>query len=219
MLACSPIWPDDWPIVHGRHYDQRGHSRSVLDYESEDLPAVFPSLGRCGGDLWIRSYRRPSVRIRKLSAAVAPSASELVASTRRLRENARRARNLLTDALRAERRRAEFDDEISVKVYRSGKVPRFAAMKCFGTMVEARCYKYMRCSRSSRRRSPTEMMNRMAGNFDRRRRAGCLMNGTTRRPSEDRRVQASAARRALRGLYDDGPSRRRPGIGPAGVRP
>ena len=141
-------------------YDQRGHSRSTLDEEPEDIPValhaedaaailadvssepayVYGSSG--GGTIGLELVARHPDRVRTLVAHEPP------------------LMELLPDA---ERWRAGFED-IS-ETYRTEGV--FPAMGKFGAMVEEGGPKY---SEEMQKAPPTpedqEMMGRMTGNFD-----------------------------------------------------
>lgn len=141
-------------------YDQRGHSRSPLDGEPEDLPvalhaddaaAILAAVGdepayvygnSGGGTIGLELVTRHPDRVRTLVAHEAPLLE------------------LLPDV---ERWRAEFEG-IS-ETYRTDGV--FAAMGRFGAAVEEGGPKY---SEEMQQTAPTpeseEMMARMAGNFD-----------------------------------------------------
>jgi pimeloyl-ACP methyl ester carboxylesterase len=141
-------------------YDQRGHSRSVLDGDPEDLPvalhaddaaALLTALGdepayvygnSGGGTIGLELIRRRPDRVRTL-----------VAHETFLIE-------LLPDAARW---RSHFDE--IAEMYRSEGV--FAAMGKFGAIVEEGGPKY---SEEMAQREPSpedqEMFGRMAGNFD-----------------------------------------------------
>jgi pimeloyl-ACP methyl ester carboxylesterase len=141
-------------------YDQRGHSRSELDGEPEDIPAavhaddaamileavgdqpafVYGSSG--GGTIGLELVRRNPRLVRTIVAHEAPLFE------------------LLPDA---ERLRSRFEDIL--ETYRSDGV--FAAMEEFGALVEEGGPKY---SEEMQQTEPTaeaqEMTGRMMGNFD-----------------------------------------------------
>jgi pimeloyl-ACP methyl ester carboxylesterase len=141
-------------------YDQRGHSRSALDGDPEDIPvalhaedaaAILAAVGdepayvygnSGGGTIGLELVTRHPDRVRTLVAHEAPIFE------------------LLPDAARW---RAEFED-IS-ETYRTAGV--FPAMGKFGALVEEGGPKY---SEEMQQTAPTpegeEMMGRMAGNFD-----------------------------------------------------
>jgi pimeloyl-ACP methyl ester carboxylesterase len=141
-------------------YDQRGHSRSALDGEPEDIPvalhaddaaAILAAVGdepayvygnSGGGTIGLELVARHPDRVRTL-----------VAHETFLME-------LLPDAARW---RSEFDD--IAEIYRTEGV--FPAMGRFGAIVEEGGPKY---SEEMQQAPPTpeaqEMMGRMAGNFD-----------------------------------------------------
>lgn len=141
-------------------YDQRGHSRSALDGEPEDIPvalhaddaaAILRSVGdepayvygnSGGGTIGLELVARHPDRVRTLVAHEAPIFE------------------LLPDAARW---RSAFED-IS-ETYRTAGV--FPAMEKFGALVEEGGPKY---SEEMQQTPPTpegqEMMARMAGNFE-----------------------------------------------------
>jgi pimeloyl-ACP methyl ester carboxylesterase len=141
-------------------YDQRGHSRSTLDGEPEDIPvalhaddaaAILTAVGNApayvygtsgGGTIGLELVARHPELVRTVVAHEAP------------------IMELLPDA---ERWRSAFND-IS-EAYRTAGT--FAAMEKFGTAVEDGGPKY---SEEMQQTPPTpedqEMMGRMAGNFD-----------------------------------------------------
>ena len=141
-------------------YDQRGHSRSALDGEPEDIPvalhaddaaAILAALGdepayvygsSGGGTIGLELVARHPDLVRTLVAHEAPLLE------------------LLPDAARW---RTGFDD--IAETYRTQGV--FAAMGKFGALVEEGGPKY---SEEMQQTPPTpesqEMMGRMAGNFD-----------------------------------------------------
>jgi pimeloyl-ACP methyl ester carboxylesterase len=141
-------------------YDQRGHSRSALDGEPEDIPvalhaddaaAILAAVGNGpayaygssgGGTIGLELVARHPELVRTLVAHEAPITE------------------LLPDAARW---RAGYDD-IS-ETYRAEGV--FPAMEKFGALVEEGGPKY---SEQVQQTPPTpedqEMMGRMAGNFD-----------------------------------------------------
>jgi pimeloyl-ACP methyl ester carboxylesterase len=141
-------------------YDQRGHSRSALESEPEDIPvalhaddaaAILRSVGEepayaygnsGGGTIGLELVARHSDRVRTLVAHEAPIFE------------------LLPDAARW---RSEFED-ISETYRRAGVFP---AMEKFGALVEEGGPKYRE---EMQRTAPTpegeEMMARMAGNFE-----------------------------------------------------
>jgi pimeloyl-ACP methyl ester carboxylesterase len=141
-------------------YDQRGHSRSTLDGEPEDIPvalhaddaaAILRAVGNGkadvygssgGGTIGLELVARNPDLVRTLVAHEAP------------------IMELLPDAMRW---RSEYED-IS-ETYRAAGT--FAAMEKFGALVEEGGPKY---SEEMQQREPTpedqEMMGRMAGNFD-----------------------------------------------------
>jgi pimeloyl-ACP methyl ester carboxylesterase len=141
-------------------YDQRGHSRSPLDGEPEDIPVAFHADDAAailaavsedpayvygnsgGGTIGLELVARHPDRVRTLVAHEAPVVE------------------LLPDAARW---RAAYED-IS-EIYRAQGT--FAAMEKFGALVEEGGPKY---SEEMRQKQPTpvdeEMMGRMAGNFD-----------------------------------------------------
>jgi pimeloyl-ACP methyl ester carboxylesterase len=148
----------DWYTVVS--YDQRGHSRSALDGEPEDIPvalhaddaaAILAAVGNGPADVYG-------------SSGGATIGLELVARhpelVRTLVAHEPPIMELLPDAARW---RAEFDD-IS-ETYRAEGV--FPAMEKFGALVEEGGPKY---SEQMQQTPPTpedqEMMGRMAGNFD-----------------------------------------------------
>jgi pimeloyl-ACP methyl ester carboxylesterase len=141
-------------------YDQRGHSRSALDGEPEDIPvalhaddaaAILAAVGNGasyvygssgGGTIGLELVVRHSDQVRTLVAHEAP------------------VMELLPDAARW---RSEFDD-----IYETyGVEGAFPAMGKFGALVEEGGPKY---SEEMQQTEPTaegeEMMGRMAGNFD-----------------------------------------------------
>jgi pimeloyl-ACP methyl ester carboxylesterase len=141
-------------------YDQRGHSRSSLDGDAEDIPvalhaddavAILAAVGvepayvygnSGGGTIGLELVARHPDRVRTLVAHEAPLFE------------------LLPDAARW---RAEFEN--IAQTYRTAGV--FAAMGKFGAVVEEGGPKY---SEEMQRAEPTpeseEMGARMAGNFD-----------------------------------------------------
>jgi pimeloyl-ACP methyl ester carboxylesterase len=141
-------------------YDQRGHSRSALDGEPEDIPvalhaddaaAILRSVGdetayvygiSGGGTIGLELVARHPTLVRTLVAHEAP------------------LMELLPDAARW---RSAFDD--LSETYRAEGV--FPAMGKFGVLVEEGGPKY---SEEMQQTPPTpegqEMMGRMAGNFD-----------------------------------------------------
>jgi pimeloyl-ACP methyl ester carboxylesterase len=141
-------------------YDQRGHSRSALDGEPEDLPVSLhaddaAAILAAVTDDWAYVYG---------NSGGGTIGLELVARHPGLVRTLVAHETFLIDVLPdAERWRTEFD-EIS-KIYRSEGV--FAAMGRFGAMVEEGGPKY---SEEMQQVEPTpesaEMMDRMVGNFD-----------------------------------------------------
>lgn len=141
-------------------YDQRGHSRSALEGDPEDIPvslhasdaaAILASLGdepayvygnSGGGTIGLELVASRPELVRTLVAHEAPLAE------------------LLPDARQS---RAALDD-----IYETGRAHgAFAAMGKFGALVEEGGPKY---SEEMAQAEPTaeaqEMMGRMAGNFD-----------------------------------------------------
>ena len=171
VLLCIPGGPTDagmFTDLAGRladryavvSYDPRGHSRSALDGEPEDIPvslhaddaaAILTALGNGpayvygisgGGTIGLELVARHPDLVRRLVAHEAP------------------VMELLPDAARW---RTAFED-IS-ETYRTDGV--FPAMGKFGALVEEGGPKY---SEEMQQAPPTpeaeEMMGRMAGNFD-----------------------------------------------------
>jgi pimeloyl-ACP methyl ester carboxylesterase len=141
-------------------YDQRGHSRSTLDDEPEDMPVALHAddaaaiLAAVGGEpAYVYGNSGGGTIGLELVARHPELVRTLVAHETFLME-------LLPDAPRF---RSQFDD-IS-ETYRTEGV--FAAMGKFGAMVEEGGPKY---SEEMQQAQPTpeaqEMMGRMAGNFD-----------------------------------------------------
>ena len=141
-------------------YDQRGHSRSRLDGEPEDMPVALHAddaaaiLAAVGGELaYVYGNSGGGTIGLELVARHPGLVRTLVAHETFLME-------LLPEAARF---RSQFDD-IS-ETYRTDGV--FAAMGKFGAIVEEGGPKY---SEEMQQAPPTpeaqEMMSRMAGNFD-----------------------------------------------------
>jgi pimeloyl-ACP methyl ester carboxylesterase len=141
-------------------YDQRGHSRSTLDAEPEDMPvsvhaddaaAVLEAVG--GGPAYVYGSSGGGTIGLELVARHPELVRTLVAHETFLME-------LLPDGARW---RAAFDD--LAETYRAEGT--FAAMGKFGAIVEEGGPKY---SEEMQQTPPTpegqEMMNRMVGNFD-----------------------------------------------------
>jgi pimeloyl-ACP methyl ester carboxylesterase len=141
-------------------YDQRGHSRSSLDGEPEDIPVALHAddaaaiLAAVGDDpAYVYGNSGGATIGLELVARQPDLVRTLVAHEAPLME-------LLPDA---ERWRSEYQG-IS-EIYRANGV--FAAMERFGALVEEGGPKY---SEEMQQREPTpadeEMMGRMAANFD-----------------------------------------------------
>jgi pimeloyl-ACP methyl ester carboxylesterase len=141
-------------------YDQRGHSRSTLDSEPEDMPVALHAddaaaiLAAVGGEpAYVYGNSGGGTIGLELVARHPELVRTLVAHETFLME-------LLPDAARF---RSQFDD--IYETYRTEGV--FAAMGKFGAIVEEGGPKY---SEEMQQAPPTpeaqEMMGRMAGNFD-----------------------------------------------------